>query len=73
MATARAPFSSDTPRRRKSSSSAAATSASLLGSTCWRLTSSVTFDPSVENMCTNSTPVTPEPMTTRCSGSIGGG
>ncbi len=34
---------------------------------------SVTFEPSDENMCTNSTPVTPEPITTRCSGSSGGG
>ena len=34
---------------------------------------SVTWLPSDENMCTNSTPVTPEPMTTRCSGiSVGG-
>ena len=35
---ARAPLSRRTPRRSNSSSRAAATSASLLGSTCWRLT-----------------------------------
>ena len=58
---------------RKSSSSAAATSGSFCGSTCWRLTISVTWQPNDENMWTNSTPVTPEPITTRCSGSSGGG
>ena len=36
------PCSSRTPRSRKSSSSAAATSGSFCGSTCWRLTISVT-------------------------------
>src|ERR687897_973930 len=56
-----------------SSSSAAATSGSFSGSTCWRETSSVTSDPRASNMCVNSTPVTPEPMTTMCSGSSGGG
>ena len=71
--TARAPFRSLTPRRRKSSSSTAATSGSFCGSTCWRDTTSVTFDPNDENMWTNSTPVTPDPITTRCSGSSLGG
>src|ERR671910_309493 len=56
-----------------SSSSAAATSGSFSGSTCWRETSSVTFEPRASNMCVNSTPVTPEPTTTMCSGSSGGG
>ena len=70
---ARAPFSSFTPRRRNSSSSTAATSGSLYGSTCWRDTISVTCEPSALNMCVNSTPVTPEPITTRCSGISGGG
>ena len=60
---ARAPLSSLTPRCMKSSSSTAATSGSLPGSTSWRLTTSVTLEPSDENMWTNSTPVTPEPMT----------
>ena len=50
----------------------AATSGSFCGSTCWRLTTSVTFEPNDRNMWTNSTPVTPEPMTTRCSGSSSG-
>ena len=62
-----------TPVRRKSSSKAAATSGSLPGSTCWRLMMRVTREPKDRNMWTNSTPVTPEPMTTRCSGSSGGG
>ena len=62
-----------TPRRRKSSSRAAATSGSFCGRTCWRLTISVTWQPNDENMWTNSTPVTPEPTTIRCSGSSGGG
>ena len=70
---ARAPLNSWTPRRSSSSSRAAATSASLWGRTCWRLTIRVTLDPSELNMWTNSTPVTPEPTTTRCSGSSGGG
>ena len=43
------------------------------GSTCWRDTTSVTCAPSALNMCVNSTPVTPEPITTRCSGISGGG
>ncbi len=73
MAVARAPFSSRTPRWRKSSSSTAATSGSLVGSTCWRLTTSVTWDPKDENMWTNSTPVTPEPITVMWSGKIFGG
>ena len=60
-------------RARKSSSRAAATSASFWGSTCWRLTIRVTSQPNDENMWTNSTPVTPEPITIRCSGSSGGG
>ena len=67
---ARAPFSRLTPRFRKSSSSTAATSGSLLGSTCWRLTTSVTLAPNDENMWTNSTPVTPEPTTVMLSGKI---
>src|SRR5712692_7560619 len=58
---ARAPLRSVTPRLRNSSSRAAATSGSLFGSTCWRLTISVTSEPNDENMCTNSTPVTPDP------------
>ena len=33
----------------------------------------VTFDPRELNMCTNSTPVTPDPTTVRCSGISGGG
>ena len=33
----------------------------------------VTFDPSEANMWTNSTPVTPEPMITACSGMTLGG
>src|ERR687891_1314525 len=73
MPSARAPFSSCTPRRSSSSSRAAATSGSLPGSTCCRLTIRLTLLPSDENMCTNSTPVTPDPITTRCSGSSGGG
>ena len=73
MPSARAPLSSVTPWRRNSSSSAAATSGSLSGSTCWRETSSVTFEPRASNMCVNSTPVTPEPTTTMCSGISGGG
>ena len=59
MPVARAPLSSVTPWRMNSSSSAAATSGSLSGSTCWRETSSVTFEPRASNMCVNSTPVTP--------------
>ncbi len=70
MPSARAPLSRRTPRSRKSDSSAAATSGSFCGSTCWRLTISVTSQPNDENMCTNSTPVTPEPMTTRCCGHL---
>ena len=62
-----------TPRRRKSSSSTAATSGSLPGSTCWRDTTSVTWAPNDENMWTNSTPVTPEPMTVTDSGNTFGG
>ncbi len=54
-------------------SSTAATSGSLVGSTCWRDTISDTCEPSALNMCVNSTPVTPEPITTRCSGISGGG
>ena len=73
MPTARAPLNRRTPRRMKSSSSAAATSGSFCGRTCCRLTMRVTWHPNAENMCTNSTPVTPEPTTTRCSGSSGGG
>ena len=61
MASARAPINSFTPRRMNSASSTAATSGSLPGSTCWRLTTSVTAAPNIENMCTNSTPVTPDP------------
>ena len=57
----------------KSSSRAAATSGSFDGSTCWRLTMRVTSQPNDRNMWTNSTPVTPEPTTTRCSGISGGG
>ena len=68
MPSARAPLSSLTPRARNSSSSTAATSASFSGSTCWRDTTSDTFEPSALNMWVNSTPVTPEPMTHRCSG-----
>ena len=67
---ARAPLSSLTPRSRKSSSSTAATSGSFCGSTCWRLTTSVTLAPNDENMWTNSTPVTPEPITMRCVGKL---
>ena len=63
MPTARAPITSLTPRRMNSSSSTAATSGSLPGSTCWRLTTSVTSAPNDENMWTNSTPVTPDPTT----------
>ena len=70
---ARAPLNSRTPRDKKSSSSAAATSGSFCGSTCWRLTMNVTSQPKAENMCTNSTPVTPDPITTRCSGISRGG
>ena len=44
-----------------------------MGSTCWRETISDTCEPSALNMCVNSTPVTPEPITTRCSGISGGG
>jgi hypothetical protein len=33
----------------------------------------VTFEPNDENMWTNSTPVTPEPMTVMLSGKIFGG
>ena len=35
--------------------------------------SAYTCEPSALNMCVNSTPVTPEPITTRCSGISGGG
>ena len=73
MPIARAPLNRRTPRRRKSSSSTAATSGSCWGSTCCRLTMRVTSQPNAANMWTNSTPVTPEPMTTRCSGGAGGG
>ena len=73
IAVARAPFSRLTPRRRKSSSSTAATSGSLPGSTCWRETTSVTLAPNDENMWTNSTPVTPEPITVTESGKSFGG
>ncbi len=73
MPSARAPLSRWTPRRSSSASSAAATSGSFWGSTCWRETMSVTSLPMDENMWTNSTPVTPEPITTRCDGmSLGG-
>jgi hypothetical protein len=58
-----APLSKVTFRSRKSSSSTAATSGSRCGSTCWRLTSRLTFEPMLAKMCTNSTPVTPEPIT----------
>ena len=61
------------PRCRKASSSTEATSASLIGSTCWRDTSSVTLAPSESKRWVNSTPVTPEPMTMACSGISGGG
>ena len=70
---ARAPLRRWTPRLRSSSSSAAATSGSFWGSTWWRETISVTWLPNDENMWTNSTPVTPDPMTTRCSGQVEGG
>ena len=73
IASARAPFNRRTPRRSSCSSRAAATSGSFWGSTCWRLTISVTLAPNELNMCTNSTPVTPEPITTRCSGMVVGG
>ncbi len=73
ISSARAPLSSRTPRRSNSSSRAAATSASLLGSTCCRLTISVTWAPKELNMCTNSTPVTPDPITTRWPGMVLGG
>ena len=36
-------------------------------------TSDLTLDPNDVNMWTNSTPVTPEPITTRCSGMVVGG
>ena len=67
--TARAPLTRATPLSRKSSSSTAATSASRCGSTCWRLTIKVTREPRLEKMWANSTPVTPDPTITRCSGS----
>ena len=70
-ATALVPLYSFTPRSRKFSSRAAATSASRWGRTCWRLTSRLTPEPRLEKMCTISTPVTPEPTMTRCSGSSG--
>ncbi len=73
MPMARAPFSSVTPRARNDSSNTEATSASLMGSTCWRDTSSVTCEPSESNMWVNSTPVTPEPMMIACVGISGGG
>ena len=57
----------------KSSSKAAATSGSFSGRTCWRLTIRVTWLPMDRKRCTNSTPVTPEPMTTMWSGSSSGG
>ena len=68
-----APFSRWTPRSVKSASSTPATSGSFWGRTCWRLTIRVTSDPRDEKRWTNSTPVTPEPMTTRWSGSSEGG
>ena len=64
-------LSSFTPRLRKSSSSTAATSGSLPGSTCCRLTISVTFEPNDENMWTNSTPVTPDPITVTLGEDLG--
>ena len=70
-ALARAPLSSETPRARNASSSTAATSASLIGSTCWRDTSSVTLDPRESKRWVNSTPVTPDPITIACSGMTG--
>ena len=71
MAVARAPFIRVTPRSRKSPSRTKATSGSRWGSTCWRLTTNVTSLPRLEKMWTNSTPVTPAPMITTCSGSSG--
>ncbi len=73
MATARAPLSSCTPRPRKSSSRTAATSGSFPGRTCCRETTSVTLAPNDENMWTNSTPVTPDPMIVTLSGKTFGG
>ena len=55
---------------RNSSSSTAATSGSFVGSTCWRDTTSVTCEPSALNMCVNSTPVTPEPITHEVLGDL---
>ncbi len=68
-ATALVPLKSLTPRSRKLSSRAAATSASRWGRTWWRLTSRLTPEPRLEKMWTISTPVTPDPTMTRCSGS----
>ena len=73
IACARAPISNFTPRSMNSCSSTAATSGSLPGSTCCRLTTSVTSEPNDENMWTNSTPVTPDPTTVTLSGKTRGG
>ena len=58
-----------TPRSAKTSCSTAAASASSPGSTRSRLDTSVTWAPISTYADTNSAPVTPEPTTTKCSGS----
>ena len=46
---------------------------SFPGRTCWRETTRDTLAPNDENMWTNSTPVTPEPMTVMLPGNTLGG
>jgi hypothetical protein len=59
------------PRARNTRSIAMAASASSCGITLSRLDTSVTGTPIARYDEANSAPVTPEPMTIRCSGSAG--
>ncbi len=68
---ARARLAIRMPRRVNTSSSRCAASASSLGMTRSRLETSVTWLPSARYAEANSAPVTPDPTTTRCSGSSG--
>ena len=65
---ARACFTSSTPRSASASSSTSAASSSSYGSIRSRLETSVTGTPISVKARTNSAPVTPDPTTTRCSG-----
>ena len=59
------------PRERKTRSIAIAASASSCGMTRSRLETRVTSIPIARYALANSAPVTPEPITIRCSGSSG--